>query len=473
MNRTAISCKQPRRRTASQVVRSGARLSALTLGLFGSMLLAGADGGCVITITPIEEEEECQSLDEVCPNLQCDVFATNDDGCAICECEPPPPPEGCQSDADCRDDEYCAFFYDVQPLPAPEPNDPGDPDEPNDTEPSGEPPSDDGDDNAGLIAPDEPMYGQCLPLPQCDEYPAIEPVCPDGFVVEWYWDDLGCPWFECVPTDARCDSDGDCPDGFACETYEVCEGCVEPTNGGGNDSDPDNGDAAPMPPCDYEYCWTEGFCVEEPGLTCANVLCEQGTECIETSDGPQCVPTNDGCLSDEDCGEGQHCEIDYVCPDCAQDEPACLAPCFAEGRCVDDEPWYGCEVVDCAPGYICEETSNGEAVCVPVDECGDGTPALCDMIPPVCEPGQIAAVRDYCYVCVDADTCEEPPPPNEGCYSDDECGDDQRCNANEVCLPPPGCDPSDPNLGCPAVCYGFCEALDGTTGNGGVDGDHP
>ena len=73
-------------------MRGGAKLSAMTLGLFGALLLGGADGGCVITITPIDDEPECTSLDDVCPNLDCEVFATNDDGCAICECEEPPPP---------------------------------------------------------------------------------------------------------------------------------------------------------------------------------------------------------------------------------------------------------------------------------------------------------------------------------------------------------------------------------------------
>jgi len=48
-----------------------------------------------------------------------------------------------------------------------------------------------------------------------------------------------------------------------------------------------------------------------------------------------------------------------------------------------------------------------------------------------------------------------------GCYGDDECGEGERCNASEVCLPPPtdaDCDPSFPDCGgnVPTACYGHC-----------------
>ncbi|PIE20964.1 MAG: hypothetical protein CSA66_00260, partial [Proteobacteria bacterium] len=48
-------------------------------------------------------------------------------------------------------------------------------------------------------------------------------------------------------------------------------------------------------------------------------------------------------------------------------------------------------------------------------------------------------------------TCDDSEP--TGCYGDQDCADGLVCNAAEVCLSPPGCQPGQP---CPAVCYGFC-----------------
>ncbi len=46
----------------------------------------------------------------------------------------------------------------------------------------------------------------------------------------------------------------------------------------------------------------------------------------------------------------------------------------------------------------------------------------------------------------------------QGCYGDQDCGVGQRCNAAEVCRPPPGAEECAPDVGCaaPAVCYGEC-----------------
>jgi uncharacterized protein DUF6748 len=45
------------------------------------------------------------------------------------------------------------------------------------------------------------------------------------------------------------------------------------------------------------------------------------------------------------------------------------------------------------------------------------------------------------------------------CYSDDDCSNGSRCNAGEICLPPPGCRPG---ASCPAVCTGYCIQNTGT-----------
>ncbi len=51
--------------------------------------------------------------------------------------------------------------------------------------------------------------------------------------------------------------------------------------------------------------------------------------------------------------------------------------------------------------------------------------------------------------------CDRPEP--VGCYGDGDCQDGYRCNASDVCLPPPGCEPGEP---CPDVCWGQCVAID-------------
>jgi hypothetical protein len=43
-------------------------------------------------------------------------------------------------------------------------------------------------------------------------------------------------------------------------------------------------------------------------------------------------------------------------------------------------------------------------------DCGDGSVATCEIVPPTCEPGTVLKVEDGCFAgCVDPDTCEAPP----------------------------------------------------------------
>ena len=52
-----------------------------------------------------------------------------------------------------------------------------------------------------------------------------------------------------------------------------------------------------------------------------------------------------------------------------------------------------------------------------------------------------------------------PERPATGCYSDLDCGDDVHCNANDVCLPGPGCGGgtgSGQQAPCDEACYGYC-----------------
>jgi hypothetical protein len=91
--------------------------------------------------------------------------------------------------------------------------------------------------------------------------------------------------------------------------------------------------------------------------------------------------------------------------------------------------------------------------------------------PNACNAGDTRDADDGCNTCTcDADGnwacteigCEQPCGEGElsvdgecrtGCYGEQECGDDERCNAAEVCYGPPGADGADV---APAVCYGYC-----------------
>ena len=89
--------------------------------------------------------------------------------------------------------------------------------------------------------------------------------------------------------------------------------------------------------------------------------------------------------------------------------------------------------------------------CFADDDCADGL--VCNaadvcLPPPGCEDPDVACPA-VCY-----GECVEPSEPaDEGCYGDQDCEGGLVCNAAEVCLSPPGCNPGEP---CPAVCYGEC-----------------
>ena len=61
-----------------------------------------------------------------------------------------------------------------------------------------------------------------------------------------------------------------------------------------------------------------------------------------------------------------------------------------------------------------------------------------------------------------------PEPAKPRCVSDAECSTGEHCNAAEVCLPLPECEPGDP---CPTICSGYCEKLD-CASNSDCDATH-
>lgn len=346
------------------------RLTALLKALpfcCGLMFIAAAEDDCVIRIvTDDGDGADCEEVQDVC-NLDC-VLATNDEGCEICECvTDPPPPEGCESDADCGDGQICEFLESCPPCA----NEPG---------------------TAQCDAPCS-YEGVCVDV-QPD--PCGDVLCsPDTFCAV---DESGQP--VCLPIDGElCFGDSDCGERAFCD-FSTCNGSSD-----GNEPAPpdDSGDNDQDIAC-------LGTCKElnEP-VGCENVLCQDGTICVEGFNGPECVPVESQCNTDEDCaanGQGGRCEVSCLpMPDC----PECDA-CLVVGQCVNDNP----------------------------DECA----ALCG-------PGQECRINDDGSV-----ECADVSPPE--CTGDADC-ESGNCNADEVCLPDPSCDAQGNDLvACDAVCWGYC-----------------
>ncbi|HSN82196.1 MAG TPA: hypothetical protein VLS88_06430 [Polyangiales bacterium] len=147
--------------------------------------------------------------------------------------------------------------------------------------------------------------------------------------------------------------------------------------------------------CDGESTLLRGFAAMTPfgdlEFTCSILPDEQPGECVD----------------DADCPPGHYCERFTSVPDDAAD-PSIPAP--VPGVCVDL-----CALIDCLPGYVCEAGQ-----CIPVGDCPVET-----------------HIVNFDGECVPK------------CYGPEQCGDEQRCNASEVCRPDPACPECD-------VCVGWC-----------------
>lgn len=150
-------------------------------------------------------------------------------------------------------------------------------------------------------------------------------------------------------------------------------------------------------------------------------------------------------LDEQNCMATSGCRAIYR-SDCPEGS-LCTTENFAFAECWATAPSGPVQGGDCS-GYDAQECSRHDD-CVarhyPMGGCG-GTETDCDPGNGLWDP---TAVGNF-HSCA----AEQPA---TGCYSNDECGPGERCNANEVCLPAPGC--TDPNGGavpCPAVCYGYC-----------------
>jgi hypothetical protein len=395
------------------------------LPLCSLLFLVAAEDDCTIRIeTDDDDEEECPDRAELCPDLQCDVFATDDDGCTLCECagnEGEGEGEGeCNADSDCAPGLVCTFVEECACSGGQErPDGSGDQAPPDD--------------------PNQPctceVYGLCtLPSSGC----AAVLCAPDTMCVE---DENGNA--QCVPVgDLYCQSDADCLNGERCNL----DYCINPDC---NNSP----DGACEPVCVYGLC--EG----------------------ETPPGE--------CWDDSSCPDGFHCEFydpAQPAPDCDPNTNDCSGLVAPAGRCVENDP-NQCEAL-CGPGSTCEISADGEVRCVPIDDCAAlcGPGATCEIFDdgsvacvPV-EPAQCASdvdcadglVCNAAEVCMTDPACQDPntdpactdlcwgycvEPAPTSCQADSDCAQGQICELRDSCAP---CQDGTNNCFVPCVLEGVC-----------------
>ena len=262
------------------------------------------------------------------------------------------------------------------------------------------------------------------------------------------------------PGDGRCYFDKDCGGGLVCQAVELCT-CGEA------DCTPQSGVCAQPGPCclSDEECGASGLCLE--------ASCEE-------------KPTDDACFANADCIEGLICAGASICP-CGED--GCLIP-TTTGLCADADSTCCQTHDDCGTGEICVDGKQCVAIpeansCYKDAHCGKGRvcqdatlcacgDAECESVAGTCRtqvtpceldqecgPGMrcIAPDISYCpFEGADNDASKKAPGPahvcvpevETGCWSSDDCGKDQRCLVDTVCIASGGC--AEPNV------PGKCEA---------------
>jgi hypothetical protein len=193
-------------------------------------------------------------------------------------------------------------------------------------------------------------------------------------------------------------------------------------------------------------------------VVCGPTVCEQGQVCCNESCGictePSGFCTEQFCGDPSDdpcavvrCAAGTHCEV--VENECTTKR------CDPTAQCVPDDV-YGCELIDCRPGYTCVEDAAGNGSCVAEGTgvaCGSNTCAAgevcCNASCGICTPPDGACIQIACepeptcdLACEKGSHCElvdvvcvtTPCNPVPECVADECTGPIIDCAA-----PPPGC----------------------------------
>ncbi len=262
-------------------------------------------------------------------------------------------------------------------------------------------------------------------------------------------------------------------------------------------------------------------CDDEGGLSCDQLMPRCGAEeilsiqegCWRCVDSESCLPVEElGCSGDLDCDLQEFCApcAHSSCPDCEDCIPGCLPHSCSveleELRCNMPRPECGARLMglpqrgcwscvdprSCEPppaplctqeggacGFGCAlnsltplDCSEGQECCTlaaPRDpRCDDGTEPMCNMLPPECQPFEILAWRDRCYLCVNPESCQPWGVPG--------CEQDLDCSAEEFCAPCasgscpictdciPGCQPH----GCPTEPEAACDQARPSCGPGAI-----
>lgn len=301
------------------------------------VVLAGSDQ---VTCVPVEPEEPICVVPDDCadlPHLACEGGWTCQEGACAWECPPECEPgietcgdgidndcdgavdEGCcLADQDCPDGQMCEFTGPCPMCDCP----------------------------PGVECPQCDCWGLCVdvkpPLPGCC---TSNDQCPNGTT---------CVFDTCeqLPGPGECWFDEDCAPGqdclgaitcpcgamcFAAPQPGKCQGGVEP---GGCYTDDD---------CAFnQQCNITNDCCSPPECTDPNKWCPD--VCVPCG---ECGPIESECAEDADCEKGFVCEFVGYCPPCVDEDPPCMAPCWAVGQCVEMKELECSIDDDCPEGTVC------------------------------------------------------------------------------------------------------------------------
>jgi hypothetical protein len=382
----------------------------------------------------------------VCPAVLCAPcefgVAVDQNGCATCECLPPPNECAGLDEATCIQIPGCDPVY------------------------GSEPGTGTGGGSGGGAAP---PACDCAGAPDCGCEDRIMPPPPPAYS-------------GCVPTAVRCEelSEQTCQMTPGCHpeyAYPPCAAFCPP-------DDPNcGGSGAPNPPaCDpvFTYCAPDQVvtgCTSD--FDCLNGYCEYGAQpgtgtrpagdAAQPEDPGVPVPPPSGVCVAVSCGDQGPVLCDAIPPVCGRGQVAgALGGCWScfdartcqpvngPSQCVSD---FDCFGGYCEQGPVSGGGSSGGGAEPPSDAfpvpppggycvypvCGDGSEIACDAIPPTCGVGQVAGAANGCWACYDARSCQPVNGP-QGCFDDSQCPNGY-CDGgiNGGGATPPGSGGSDPS----------------------------